>query len=76
MKEKEVVSMIYKACVCVQLYNNNQPGYKIDLRGGEMARWLRAIAALPADLSLAFTSQTGWVTTTYNASSRGYNALF
>lgn len=50
MKEKEVVSMIYKDCV--QLYNNNQPGNEIDLRVGEMAWWLRAIAALPADLSL------------------------
>lgn len=42
----------------------------------EMVQELRALAALPGDLSLLPSNHVRWFTTTYNTSSREYGTLF
>jgi hypothetical protein len=45
-------------------------------RGGEMALWLRALAALPKDLGSVPSNLIWWLTATYKSSLRETNTLF
>jgi hypothetical protein len=45
----------------------------LNLGVGEMAQWLRALATLANDFSLASSTHIRWLTITRNSSSRGLN---